>query len=477
MITIGSQENKETKNDLSNTTAIRVHNLSKVYKLYPDQKARMKEALHPMRRKYHKDYYALNRVSFDVNKGEVFGIIGKNGSGKSTLLKIVAEVLQPTSGWVQANGKISALLELGSGFNPDFTGLENVYFYGSIMGHSREEMEAKLEEIISFADIGEFINQPLKNYSNGMKARLAFAVAINIDPEILIVDEVLAVGDELFRRKCYAKLETFMGEGKTILFVTHNMETTNELCTRAVMLDSGKLILEGASKMVTEQYKRFIFAKEENRNKIIKELILFNQNISFKKKMEGEDHNSEKHLIKNEYQNSKSSDELIKNNNQKPQFVKGLISRSIVEYKNYDVDIYEFTIKTNEDRRVNLLVTGEEYIYSYKVKFNLDAKDVSFGMKIKNEKGAEISGAALFKEKPVTNVKRGEIYLVQWRFNCRLLHGIYYTNAGVSSIIDNRRVFLNRVVDAVVFKVQKMNKSMYGGIAHLDQKVEIRKIV
>jgi lipopolysaccharide transport system ATP-binding protein len=464
------------ENDLSSETAIRVHNLSKVYKLYPDQKARMKEALHPMRRKYHKDYYALNNVSFDVKKGEVLGIIGKNGSGKSTLLKIIAEVLQPTSGGIQAHGKISALLELGSGFNPDFTGLENVYFYGSIMGHSREEMDAKLEEIISFADIGEFINQPLKNYSNGMKARLAFAVAINIDPEILIIDEVLAVGDELFRRKCYAKLEMFMGEGKTILFVSHNVETTNELCNRAVMLDSGKLILEGASKLVTEQYKRFLFAKEEDRNKIIKDLLLLNQNLPLKKKMEGEDERSEKHSNKNEFHNSKLSEELIKNVNQTPQFIQGLKSKSIVEYKNYDVDIYEFSIKTIEGRRVNHLVTGEEYVYAYKVKFNMDARDVSFGMRIKNEKGIKISGAAIFKVKPITSVKRGEIYLIHWRFKCRLLHGTYYANAGVSSIIGNKRVFLNRVVDAVVFKVQKMNESMYGGITHLDQKIKIKKI-
>ena len=199
-------------------TAITVDHLTKVYHLYDSPTARMKEALHPFRKKYHHDFYALNDVSFSVEQGEVLGIIGKNGCGKSTLLKILAGVLTPTSGTVTVNGNVSALLELGSGFNPEFTGLENVYFSSAIMGYSREQVEKNLDAILAFADIGEFIHQPVKTYSSGMYVRLAFAVAIQIDPEILIIDEALAVGDISFQKKCMEKIISFKEKQKTVLF-------------------------------------------------------------------------------------------------------------------------------------------------------------------------------------------------------------------------------------------------------------------
>ena len=219
--------------------AIKVENLTKIYKLYDTPMDRLKESINPFGKKYHKDFYALNDVSFEIKKGETVGIIGKNGSGKSTLLKIITGVLTPTSGNVTVNGKVSALLELGAGFNPELTGLENVYFNGTLMGYPKEEIDTKLDEILSFADIGEFIYQPVKTYSSGMFVRLAFALAISIEPEILIVDEALAVGDLRFQKKCKQKMNEFREREITQVIVSHNMSDITTSCKRAVFLKSG----------------------------------------------------------------------------------------------------------------------------------------------------------------------------------------------------------------------------------------------
>jgi ABC-type polysaccharide/polyol phosphate transport system ATPase subunit len=240
-------------------TAIKVENLSKVYKLYDKPIDRMKESLHPFRKKYHKDFYAIKDVSFEIKKGETVGIVGKNGSGKSTLLKILTGVLTQTTGIVQVNGKVSALLELGAGFNPEFTGLENVYFQGSIMGYSREQMDSKIEDILSFADIGDFINQPVKTYSSGMFVRLAFAVSINVDPEIFIVDEALAVGDMRFVQKCLRKIADFRDEGKTIVMVTHDVGTVLNFAKRALWVNDGSIRLQGPPEQVVKEYTANMF--------------------------------------------------------------------------------------------------------------------------------------------------------------------------------------------------------------------------
>ena len=235
-------------------TAITVDHVTKVYHLYDSPTARMKEALHPFRKKYHHDFYALNDVSFSVEQGEVLGIIGKNGCGKSTLLKILAGVLTPTSGTVSVNGNVSALLELGSGFNPEFTGLENVYFSSAIMGYSREQVEKNLDNILAFADIGEFIHQPVKTYSSGMYVRLAFAVAINVEPDILIVDEALSVGDVAFQTKCISKMQKIMKNGCTVLFVSHDTGSLKRFCHKCVYLKKGGMQSLGESGLITDEY-------------------------------------------------------------------------------------------------------------------------------------------------------------------------------------------------------------------------------
>lgn len=234
--------------------AISVRNLSKKYLLYDTPQHRLIEALHPLRKKYHHDFNALHDVSFEVNKGEVVGIIGRNGSGKSTLLKIITGVLTPTSGSVQVNGSISSLLELGAGFNPELTGIENVYFNGTLMGYSREEMDNKLDDILAFADIGEFVYQPVKMYSSGMFVRLAFAVAVCVDPEILIVDEALSVGDMAFQQKCLDRLRCLKEKGVTILLVTHDIMLTRNYCEYVVYLQNGAVALIADAETAGEAY-------------------------------------------------------------------------------------------------------------------------------------------------------------------------------------------------------------------------------
>jgi ABC-type polysaccharide/polyol phosphate transport system ATPase subunit len=226
---------------------------------------RLKESLHPLRRKYHHDFFALSDLSFDVKKGESVGIIGKNGSGKSTLLKLISGVLTPTSGSVMVKGKVSALLELGAGFNPELTGIENVYFNGTLMGYSREEMDAKIDGILAFADIGEFVSQPVKSYSSGMFVRLAFAMAINVEPELFIVDEALSVGDIFFQQKCYSRLREIISGGTTCLFVTHDPTALTKICNRCILLDRGAIRYEGTPEEAVSRYHGSLGHKRQNR--------------------------------------------------------------------------------------------------------------------------------------------------------------------------------------------------------------------
>lgn len=239
---------------MSEDIAICVQNLTKIYKLYDTPVDRLKESLHPFRRKYHKDFYALSDVSFVVKRGETVGIVGKNGSGKSTLLKILTGVLTPTSGTVQVNGKVSALLELGAGFNPELTGVENVYFNGTLMGYAREEMESRLDDILSFADIGEFVHQPVKMYSSGMFVRLAFAVAVSVEPEILIVDEALSVGDIFFQQKCYKRIRDMIDANTTCLFVSHDATVVRNMSSTGILLSNGSITFVGRSEEALSRY-------------------------------------------------------------------------------------------------------------------------------------------------------------------------------------------------------------------------------
>ena len=243
---------------MNDNIAISIQNLTKIYHLYDKPQDRLKEALNPFKKSYHHDFYAMNDVSFEIKKGETVGVVGVNGAGKSTLLKMITGVLTQTSGSIETNGKIASLLELGAGFNPEMTGMENIYLNGTLMGFSKEEMDTKVDAILEFADIGEFIYQPAKIYSSGMFARLAFSVSINVDPDILIIDEALSVGDMRFQLKCMDKFNEFREAGKTILFVTHDINSIKRFCTFSLWINNGQLESIGNTDQITDRYMDFL---------------------------------------------------------------------------------------------------------------------------------------------------------------------------------------------------------------------------
>ncbi len=248
---------------MNNNIAISVKNISKIYKMYRSPSERFKELLHPFNKKYHQEFQALKNINLDIQKGTTFGIIGQNGSGKSTLLQIITGIIRPTSGTVKVKGRVSALLDLGAGFHREFTGRENVFMQGILMRISRQEMERQFDEIVSFADIGDFIDQPAKTYSSGMYARLAFATAINVNPDILIIDEILAVGDAMFQHRCHRKLEEFQNLGKTIIFVSHSLGVITKICNRAILLDRGNILETGNPEDLVNTYKKLSEEREK----------------------------------------------------------------------------------------------------------------------------------------------------------------------------------------------------------------------
>lgn len=262
--------------------AIRIENVSKMFKLYHENVQSLKEKVLFFKKRGYEEFWALKGVDIDVRKGETLGIIGANGSGKSTLLKCITRILYPTTGEIQTNGSIAALLELGAGFQPDLTGRENVYLNASILGFSKKEVDKKFDEIVAFAELERFIDNYVRNYSSGMYIRLGFAVAISVDPDILIIDEVLAVGDEGFQRKCLERIDDIRESGKTIIFVTHNVEVTKEICDRVIMLDGGAIVEEGTPKSVVNYYHKVMESEEEgsergNKRVIVSAIQLFNQ--------------------------------------------------------------------------------------------------------------------------------------------------------------------------------------------------------
>jgi len=440
--------------------AIKLTDVSKYYKLYKDPKDRLKEVLSLTGKKYHKEFYATNDINLEIKKGEIVGILGKNGSGKSTLLKLISKVLVPSKGVITVNGDISALLELGTGFNPQFTGLENIYFYGSVMGLSRKEIDKIVDDIIEFADIGEFINQPIKIYSSGMKARLGFSVATHIDPDILILDEVLSVGDVLFKRKSYSKMQTFFESGKTIIYVSHNTNEINRLCTRAIFLLDGSVVMDGEPKQVTQYYEKYLFAKKENHREILEEIKQYSST--------GDVHRGPE---KNRGNKKITMKEIKTNDPSKALYIPNFISSNRLEYDNTYLDIYDICIKTMRGKVVNNLAMHERYRYCYKMKFKKKFFNVGFGMQIHSEKGIAISGCGARRcesDKILSHVEEGEVVEVEWEFTCLMRQGVYYTNNGCDHMVNGEKKLINRITDALAFKVMPSNDCC-GGLFSLEQ--------
>jgi lipopolysaccharide transport system ATP-binding protein len=445
-------------------TAIRLKDVSKFYKLYDSKRDRFREAFDPWRRKRFREFYALRGIDLDVKKGEILGVVGRNGAGKSTLLKVLSGVIQANSGQVEVNGRVSALLELGAGLNPNLDGIQNIYFGGIMLGFSREQMKEKLNDIMAFADIGDFISQPMRTYSSGMRARLGFALAVNVNPDILIVDEVLSVGDEMFRRKCYAKMESIMDAGCTVLYVSHNSNAINQFCSRVALLDNGELLLQGPPKTVTMYYLRLMNASPETRMAVRGEIKELNKDPARKNALA---HRGAGHGKKDPF-----ADETIQR--LVPFFIPELIPQSTLIQKNHDVSIDDVQLLTPGGERVNVLVMGEEYHLAFKVRFDMDAAEVSFGVVIKSQKGVNLCSCNL-KGDFIPFIAKGKQATVHFYFNCNLLPGSYFCTINSSANISEQRKVLIQIQDALVFKVQADKKlENIGGLLYCDQSLEAK---
>lgn len=431
----------------SSDVAIRVSNLSKCFQIYAKPSDRLLQMLARSFKRFYREFWALKDVSFEVKKGETVGIVGRNGSGKSTLLQLICGTLNPSGGNIQISGRIAALLELGSGFNPEFTGRENVYMNAAVLGLTEKEIDARYAEIEAFADIGQFIDQPVKTYSSGMSVRLAFAVAINSDPEVLVIDEALSVGDELFQRKCFARIEAIKKNGTTILFVSHSGAAVIGLCDRAILVDSGELLGSGEPKAIIGQYQKLLYAPGDKQ-------------ASIRREIQGEFGKSVVDEV--------SSCALPKSESAESQvfFDPHLKPKSTLAYESRGALISDAAISTLSGKRVNCLKRGEMYRYCYKVLFQRGATNVRFGMLIKSTMGIELGGAVSAPNisESVEYVESGTEINVDFKFKCMLNSGTYFLNAGVQGETNVDQVYLHRILDACMFRVLPDAKNMATGM-------------
>ena len=417
---VRAMDNQERK------PAITVKDLKKVYKLYDKPSDRFKEAF-GLTRKKAKEHYALNGVSLEILQGETVGIIGTNGSGKSTILKIITGVLSPTSGKVNVSGRISALLELGAGFNMEYNGIENVYLNGTMMGFSQKEIDAKLPEILKFADIGDYVYQPVKTYSSGMFVRLAFAVAINIDPEILIVDEALSVGDVFFQAKCYHKFEEFKKMGKTIVFVSHDLSSISKYCDRVYLLNQGNLLGEGSPKEMIDAYKRVLVGQYEIHDKEDMDI----------------------HIPEN------------------------VLNPELLEYGTKQAEMTEFYITDDKGVKTTAVIKGTEFTIHVKVAFRDRIVAPIFAFSFKNIKGTEITGTNSMIEKAFLEpVETGVVKEVTFKQNMSLQGGEYLLSLGVTGYEGSEFQVYHRLYD--VLNVTVVSDKDTVGFYDMNSKVEVK---
>lgn len=422
--------------------AIQVEHLNKMYKLYDKPMDRLKESLGLSKQKKYKEHYALRDVSLSVKRGETVGIIGTNGSGKSTILKIITGVLNPTDGKVEVNGRISALLELGAGFNMEYSGLENVYLNGTMIGFSKEEIDEKLEDILNFADIGEFIHQPVKTYSSGMFVRLAFAVAINIEPEILIVDEALSVGDVFFQAKCYRKFEEFKKMGKTILFVSHDLGSISKYCDRVILLNKGVKLREGKPREMIDLYKK----------------VLVNQ---FSDDEEEEEESKVKAQSREQGEGS-WKDYMLMN-------------PEVQSYGDGRAKIIDFGVFDEEDEVTNTIYKMKKFSIRLRVRFQEEIKNPILAFSLKDLKGTELTGTNTVIEKIDTGiVSSGEIVEISFSQVMRLQGGQYLLQLGCTGFENGDNfVVYHRLYD--VCCIQVIGDKTTVGYFDMDSKVQYAK--
>ena len=397
--------------------AIQVKGLEKAYKLYDKPSDRLKEALGFGRKKRYKEHYALKGVDMTIYQGETVGIIGTNGSGKSTILKIITGVLNPTGGSVHVNGRISALLELGAGFNMEYNGIENIYLNGTMIGFSKKEIDAKMDDILNFADIGDYVYQPVKTYSSGMFVRLAFAVAINIEPEILIVDEALSVGDVFFQAKCYHKFEEFKEMGKTIVFVSHDLSSISKYCDRVVLLNQGVKLGEGSPKEMIDAYKQVLVGQ---------------------------------YVPAADDQGLLSDQEITAAAAAAAGTAKSEVNPDLLEYGTKDAMITGYKITDDMGRETSALLKGKECTITMQVHFEHDIEAPIFAFTIKNIKGVEITGTNTMVEKAfLSPVKAGSDMEIAFTQKIDLQGGEYLLSFGVTGFEKEEFQVYHRLYDVM----------------------------
>lgn len=421
--------------------AISVKDVSKMYKLFDKNSDRLKDALGFSKKQLYKEHYALHHLSFDVYKGETVGIIGTNGAGKSTILKIITGVLNPTEGELEINGRISALLELGAGFNPEYNGIENVYLNGTMLGFTKEEIDERLPKILEFADIGDFVYQPVKTYSSGMFVRLAFAVAINIDPEILIVDEALSVGDVFFQAKCYQKFEDFKRDGKTILFVSHDLGSISRYCDRVILLNKGEKQSEGKPKDMINLYKRLITTEADN-----------NQNTDSKDK------------------------ELVSINSISGEWKKNFtVNPKLEEYGDGKANIIDFAIIDNEGNLTNVIEKGTKFTVKTKIRIEEPIKDPIFTLTFKNVRGVDITGTNTMLEDIRLGVcNAGECYVASYEQEMNLQGGEYLISMSCTGYENGDLKAHHRLYDLLSITVVSDKNTV--GFYDMNSKVTVERV-
>jgi lipopolysaccharide transport system ATP-binding protein len=471
--------------------SIRVEGLSKRYEIYTQPAHRLKQMIFPRlqrvarrpSRAYFNEFWALRDVSFEVERGETVGIVGRNGSGKSTLLQMICGTLAPTLGTLSVNGRIAALLELGAGFNPEFTGRENVRLSGLLYGLSEEELRERYDAILEFAEIGDFINQPVKTYSSGMYVRLAFAVAINVSPDILVIDEALSVGDEAFQRKCFARIDAIRKAGATILFVSHAASTVIELCNRAILLDQGELLTQGTPKYVVSRYQKLLYSPADKypliRNAIREEVESDTTVEVAGIAIDGQNRKNPSSLSTGLGSTSSAPVVVVgREDTQEPDesfYEEGLVSKSTFRYEAVGASILDPHIENSAGRRVNILQARHEYVYVYKVRFDQGAAAVRCGMLIKSITGLELAGCvSSWRGESLPEVAAGVELEARFRFPCMFAPGAYFMNAGVQGIVGDEHIYLDRWIDGAIFKVAHAPGRLATTTIDLGIKPEIR---
>ena len=437
------------KNEKSSEVVLKIEGLSKGYKMFARKKDRIIETLFPAVER-HGVFEAMHNFNLEVKKGEVLGVLGKNGAGKSTLLKMITGVVTPTSGTIEAKGKISSLLELGTAFNQELTGYENIYQHGQVMGLTNE-IKSREQEIIEFADIGDHLYQPVKTYSSGMFARLAFACAINVDPDILIVDEVLSVGDMSFQLKCFKKFQQFKESGKTILFVTHSITDILRNCTRTIIIDSGRKIFDGDVKEGVEKYKKIIVGLDEKQSKtgLQTDSQILEENPNYKSNEEV------------------SGEEWKTHFNENP---------NLIDYGNGAAQVIDYGMFDENGNYISVLENDKTVVLKSKILFKQDVKEPIFTMTVKDFKGLEMAGTNTLIEKVATGeYKKGDIVTAEFRQVINVAPGKYTLSFSCTHFNHKGELeVLNRKYDALLIEVLSTKDTV--GLMRLDSKIKVEKV-